>query len=674
MKYPVHRYTNQIQMTNLRRGPEYVDRQDVGQIATEDFSELAEKSLQAILIFQDQRVAYANPASMVLYGYSADELKAMPAEQLLAIVHPLDRGVSDERARKRQAGEEVNPGVELRILRKDGSTCWIQSFNNPIEFRRRPAILTTSIDITERKHAEEALCAAQHTMQRLLASSPAVLFSIKIENGEFRGHGWMSENIEAMLGYRVDETLAGDWWLSNLHPADSDAVRKRFRSEIMSREYTADEYRFRHKDGEYRWIRSETRLLRDAAGQPAEIVGSLSNISERKRLEEQLRQAQKMEAIGVLAAGIAHDFNNLLTIISGYCDILRPSLSPADPVLEGIATIRSAAQRGAGIIRQLLAFSRQSVLQPQVVDLNKVVRENENMLRRLIGEDVDLSVVLQPALDSVRVDPGQISQVIMNLAVNARGAMPTGGKLTIETKTIVLDEQSSVFVPEATAGRYVRLAVTDTGIGMTPEVRAHIFEPFFTTKPQGEGSGLGLATVYGIVKQSAGYIAVCSEPGAGASFTIYFPTTEDPTPARDPSTDSRHLARGTETILLVEDEDDLRSMLRLALQQAGYSVLEASRGTEALRLFTEHLQPIHLMITDVVMPGMSGRELVERLSRLRPEIKVMYLSGYTGDAVLRHGVLEAEVAFVHKPVTLPALMNKVRQVLDAPPDLRGGDF
>jgi len=330
-----------------------------------------------------------------------------------------------------------------------------------------------------------------------------------------------------------------------------------------------------------------------------------------------------------------------------------------------VSEIRQAGERAAGLTRQLLAFSRQTVLEPKVLDLNEVVRENERMLRRLIGEDVQLSAVLDPALSPVKVDPGQIGQVIMNLAVNARDAMPRGGKLTIETGNVKLDETSVGVGPGAKSGRYVLLAMTDTGAGMTPEIQAHIFEPFFTTKGPGKGTGLGLATVYGIVKQSGGFIYVYSEPGRGATFKIYLPAIDQPAAAGKSVPGIKAAAGGAETILLVEDEDAVRSIIRLILRRAGYTVLEASRGTAAVRLAEQHSGPIHLLITDVVMPEMGGRQLVEHLARLRPDLKVLYLSGYTDDAVVRHGILQADVAFLQKPFTMAALTNKVRQVLDA---------
>jgi two-component system, cell cycle sensor histidine kinase and response regulator CckA len=388
----------------------------------------------------------------------------------------------------------------------------------------------------------------------------------------------------------------------------------------------------------------------------------LRDITERKRLEEQFRQAQKMEAVGQLAGGVAHDFNNLLTIINGYSEILATSLQEVDPARELVDEISRAGERAASLTRQLLAFSRKQVLAPQMLNLNTIVVDMEKMLRRVIGEDVDLATDLPPNLGSVHADPGQIEQVILNLAINARDAMPQGGKLTIETCNIELDQ----FYPDVPPGPYVLLAVSDTGHGMTPEVKARIFEPFFTTKEPGKGTGLGLATVFGIIKQSRGHIAVYSEPGAGTAFKIFLPRLGQP--ARSPQLHAGPQAAsgGNETLLLVEDDDGVRALSRHVLQSNGYTVLVATtHGGEALRICAQHKEPIHLLLTDVVIPELGGRELAEQLVRLHPEMKVLFLSGYTDDAVVRHGVLQAETNFLQKPFSPRVLAMKVREVLDA---------
>jgi CheY-like chemotaxis protein/two-component sensor histidine kinase len=373
-----------------------------------------------------------------------------------------------------------------------------------------------------------------------------------------------------------------------------------------------------------------------------------------------------MEAVGQLAGGIAHDFNNLLTVIMGRTDLLLRSLRPADPVRQGIELVQKAAGRAADLTHQLLAFSRKQVLQPTSLDLNGVIANVEQMLGRLIGEDISLVTTLAPALGHVRADPSQIEQVIVNLVVNARDAMPQGGRLNIETSDVELDAMYVRRHAGASPGPHVMLAVGDTGVGMPSEVQAHIFEPFFTTKGPGKGTGLGLATVYGIVKQSEGYIEVDTEPGRGTTFRIYLPRVDEASAPARPKAALAQVPHGTETILLVEDEEAVRELARDILQANGYTVLDTQHGGEALLTCERHAGPIQLMVTDAVMPQMSGRELAERLAPLRPEMKVLYMSGYTDDAVVRHGVLDSGTAFLQKPFTPDMLARKVREVLDAP--------
>ena len=385
--------------------------------------------------------------------------------------------------------------------------------------------------------------------------------------------------------------------------------------------------------------------------------------SARKNLEEQLRQVQKMEAIGRLAGGIAHDFNNLLTVISGYSEIVLSTLSAEDPMRESIQAISDAGVRAASLTRQLLTFSRQRELEPRVLNLNEVVREVERMLRRLIGEDVLLTSVLDPAIHNVKIDPALFEQVLMNLAVNARDAMPTGGKLTIETCNVNWDRDYAATHPQIQTGPYVMLAVTDTGSGMPPEARTRIFEPFFTTKEKGKGTGLGLSTVYGIVKQSGGYVMVQSEEGRGTTFQIYLPRVEGV--AEKHTAPVAHAALGgTETVLLVEDEESVRQLVRETLAAKGYRVVEAENGESGMAAAARHDGKIDLVITDVVMPGMGGRELVKQLAQTRPQTKVLYLSGYTEDAILSEGTIESGAAFLQKPFTLQNLSRKVREVLE----------
>ena len=424
------------------------------------------------------------------------------------------------------------------------------------------------------------------------------------------------------------------------------------------------EARWRRSDGKLITVRLSGRAVRDSAGEVEAFEVIAEDVTERRHLEDQLRQSQKMEAIGRLAGGVAHDFNNLLTVIKGYSELMMEEIRPEDPLRMELDEIQKAADRAATLTRQLLAFSRQQVMAPKVVDLNAIVNNMDKLLRRLLGEDVQLSATFDPDLGRVKADPGQIEQVIMNLAVNARDAMPLGGKLSIETANVDFDDTYAREHIAAKSGSYVMIAVTDSGTGMPPEVRQRIFEPFFTTKELGKGTGLGLSTVYGIVKQSDGYIWVYSEIGVGTSFKVYLPRVDAPADVIPQRQLSSGAHRGTETVLLVEDEDGVRALVRQVLHKHGYTVLEARHGGEALLQCERHAGDIQLLLTDVVLEQMSGRELAERLSVLRPSMKVLFISGYTDDAIIAHGVLAPGTAFLQKPFTTDALARKIRQVLD----------
>jgi nitrogen-specific signal transduction histidine kinase/CheY-like chemotaxis protein len=388
------------------------------------------------------------------------------------------------------------------------------------------------------------------------------------------------------------------------------------------------------------------------------------DVSVRLHLEAQCRQTQKMEAVGQLAGGIAHDFNNLLTVINGCAELVIQGLHPADPARELLTVVLRAGERSAVLTRQLLAFSRQQVLAPRLLDLNAVVADVEKMLHRMIGEDVDLSLSLDPELGAVLADPGQIEQVLLNLAVNARDAMPTGGRLTIETRNVELDPDFARTHPGAPFGQHVYMAVTDTGTGMTAEVQSRLFEPFFTTKGLGKGTGLGLATVYGIVQQSDGYVEVTSEIGRGTRFMIYLPRLQSAVGAASVVSAIESPPKGSETVLLAEDDDGVRTLSRRVLEECGYTVLHAASAEEALETAEHYPSPIDLLVTDVVMPGAGGRQLAEGLRATRPGLKVLFLSGYTDDAVVRHGILHASVNFLQKPFVPALLALRVREVLD----------
>jgi PAS domain S-box-containing protein len=473
---------------------------------------------------------------------------------------------------------------------------------------------------------------------------------------------------EKILGYSIDE-IKGKRWTEFIVKEDLERMTeyhhmRRIAPTAVPKNY---ESQLINSKGEMRDIFLTVSMI----PKTNKTVASLLDITDRKRaeqemkaLEEQLLQSQKMEAIGRLAGGIAHDFNNILTIIKGYSQLSLSELKEGHPLRENLEAINKSTDRATDLIRKILAFSRRQVMEMKVLDLNTLLMDLDKLLRRVIGEDIELVAVLAEDLGRVKVDPGQIEQVILNMAVNAKDAMPNGGKLTIETANAELDEAYARSHLAVIPGRYVMLSMSDTGVGMSPEVKERIFEPFYTTKEKSKGTGLGLSTVYGIVKQSGGNIWVYSELGQGTTFKIYLPREEEPLEEVREKVVKEELSRGSETVLVVEDEEELRKLAVRFLEKQGYKVLEASQGDEALFICGQHEEPIHLLVTDVVMPGMSGRELSERLTSLCPEIKILYMSGHTNGAIFHHGVLEPGVNFLQKPFTPEALARKVREVLE----------
>jgi PAS domain S-box-containing protein len=476
---------------------------------------------------------------------------------------------------------------------------------------------------------------------------------------------YWSPRAQELLGYRADEVLGRP--VAEFQRGGREAARdlmRRLRAEDRIREHEAE---ILARDGRWMECRFALAMLRDSAGAEIGTLAILEDTSERKRLEAQLRQAQKMEAVGRLAGGIAHDFNNLLAVIMGHSDLIKSVLRKGDALAHDVEQIRRASERAASLTRQLLAFSRRQFLQPQVIDVNTLVGNLATMLRRLIGEDVQLELRLDPAAGRVSADPGQLEQVVMNLTVNARDAMPQGGRVVLETAPVTLDQAFVTAHPGSAVGAHVRLSIHDTGYGMGPDVLAHLFEPFFTTKEPGRGTGLGLSTVYGIVKQHRGYIDVISEPGRGSSFGVYLPRVEAKTTPDRPTPREPVRPGGRETVLFVEDEVALRDLMHRVLTKGGYSVLAAGDGLEALALAEGHSQRIDLVVTDVIMPRMSGPELAARLRARDPEIRLLYVSGYTADQLRSAQTdLGAGATLLPKPFTSDGLLRKVREVLDRP--------
>ena len=517
-------------------------------------------------------------------------------------------------------------------------------------------------DITARKQAEQALAESQMRLELAIQSSRVGPWEWDLVTNEH----YCSPEWKNQIGHAGD-TFSHELseWEGRLHPEDHDRVMGEVYAYIARPAGGLDlEFRLRHKDGSYRWINSRGQLFHDANGSGRRLLGCHLDITERKSLEEQFRQAQKMESIGRLAGGVAHDFNNLLTIILGYSDVLLQDSVLDEGTRDSLQEIKRAGERAASLTRQLLAFSRKQVLEPAMLDVNLAVGDCEKILRRLLGADVELVTLLSPDLDQVKADAGQLEQVLLNLAINARDAMPQGGKLTIETSATELDETYVRQHPGVKPGRHVVLTVSDTGCGMDDHTKAHIFEPFFTTKQKGKGTGLGLAMVFGFIKQSGGHVAVASEPGKGSTFKIFLPAADGPPAETAATMTDANAVSGPETILLVEDETGVRTLAQLILKNCGYTVLAAARGDEALTLAQAHPGPIHLLISDVVMPGMGGRELADKMAAVRPGLKTLFMSGYTDDTIVRHGIQASETAFLHKPFTVDGLPLKVRKVLD----------
>ncbi|HBB96464.1 MAG TPA: hypothetical protein DC054_13840 [Blastocatellia bacterium] len=511
----------------------------------------------------------------------------------------------------------------------------------------------------ERKRAEQELSKSEERYRDLVENAHDIIYSHDLQ-GNYTS---MNKAAELITGYTPEEALSMN--LSQMMPAEYlPTAQEMVNRKLAGEKVTAYETELIAKDGHRVAVEANTKLVFQD-GVPVGVQGIARDVTERKQLEDQLRQSQKLEGIGQLAGGVAHDFNNLLTAINGYTSLALQRLDEHNSVRPYLEEVKKAGDRAANLTRQLLAFGRKQILQPIPLDLNSIVSDMNKMLRRLIGEDINLAAKLATDLRRIKADPGQIEQVLMNLVVNARDAMPQGGKLTIETTNVELDLEYTSTHVGVNPGAYVVLAVSDTGTGMSEQVRKQIFEPFFTTKEKGKGTGLGLSTVYGVVKQSEGNIWVYSEPNHGTTFRVYLPALASTSISSEAKAAESPIPRGSETVLLVEDEEVVRGLARQILEDAGYHVLVAQQGEEAVRLCNEHTSEIHLLLTDVVMPGAGGKVVAERLSALRPGIKVLFMSGYTDEAIVHHGVLDSNVKFIQKPFSPLGLSKKVREVLDS---------
>jgi PAS domain S-box-containing protein len=590
-----------------------------------------------------------NPAMEQMTGLPAGEVLGRTPQDLFPFL--AEAGVID--AMRRALRGEISHSPDFPyFIESTGRQGWATDLVGPMRNSRGEivGVINSVIEITSRVQEE-------HFVNTLMDSLPGNVYLFQ-PDGKFLKWNKVLEDITGYTSEEISEMSPLALVPDNEKDAFSQTIAR-----VLSEGQDSIESHILTRDGKS--VPYYYKCVRMNAEQGPCVLGIGIDISDRRHLEDQFRQAQKMEAIGQLAGGIAHDFNNLLTIITGYCQLILRSLDANDPLREKVQEILRAGERSASLTRQLLTFSRKQVLAPKIMNLNDVVYDTEKMLHRLIGEDIQLTTALHPQLGNVRADPGQIEQVLLNLAVNARDAMPQGGKLLVETRNVNLDGGASWTRGRNGRQSYVMLSISDTGMGMTEEIRQRIFEPFFTTKETGKGTGLGMAVVHGIVEQSDGHIDVESAPGSGTSFKIYLPCSVGESQPKSIHEGFIRAPKGTETILLVEDEAIVRALSREVLQESGYKVLDAPDGGSALRLSEEYEGHIHLLVTDVVMPGMGGLALTERIVEFYPNIKVLYVSGYTDDAVVKYGVLHEEVNFLQKPFSPDSLAYKVRDVLDS---------
>ncbi len=611
------------------------------------------------LVDMDGHIRSANPAASTITGYTLAELLGMKIQDLDTPEHAI---MVPERLQRMRVGEYLR--FEIAHRRKGGTPIQLDVRAAAVEIGGESLVLAFDRDITAERAAAAALATA-NDLYRLLADGMQDVITVHDISPQAR-YLYVSPSGERVTGYRADE-LVGREYVPEVHPDDLPALAQANQANLRG-QVTQLEWRSRHKDGRFIWLETVTTPVTDEAGAVTSLISTSRDICERKDMESRLRQAQKLEAIGQLAGGVAHDFNNLLTVVNGCSELLLADLQPGSDRRSLVEAILGAGERGAALTRQLLAFSRQQMLRVEVFDLNHVLTETAELLTRLLGENIALSLSLDPTIGAVKADMGQVDQVIINLAVNARDAMPNGGTLVIGTSTIEFTDSSPLPSPDARPGRFVRLSVTDTGSGITPDVCARLFEPFFTTKPAGKGTGLGLAMVYGIVRQSDGFLTVESEVGRGSTFAVYLPQHDVEIDSPKSILQPKLRTSGTETILVVEDDDSVRALATAILVREGYRVESAADGDTALSVCNGLTTPPDVVLTDVVMPGMGGRELAETLILRYPLMKVVFLSGYTADDVLRHGIEEDRVAFLQKPYTPDTLARFVRQVLDGKRD------
>lgn len=633
-------------------------------ISEEQLRAIFDNAVDGILLtdLKKKKFYTGNKRICAMLGYTIEELMELgvgdihPPESLSFVLSQFEK----------QSRREITIATGIPVRKKDGSTFYADINSTPVTIGGRMYLLGIFRDITERRQAETALQASEQRFRHLVESVTDYIYTVKVENGRpvstIHGPGCV-----AVTGYRAEEYEADPYlWHRMIYEEDRKAVVEQA-TKIMARaEAWPLEHRIIHKNGGIRWVKNTPVPRYDEGGVLVSYDGLISDVTERKKLEDQLRQAQKMEAIGQLAGGIAHDFNNILSAIIGYGHILHMKMKEDDPLRMNVDHLLESADRAAHLTHSLLAFSRKQIINPVDVNLNEIIQRIEKFLRRIIGEDIELKTISKKETATVHADSSQIEQVFMNLATNARDAMERGGCLTIETDIVELDDSFIRAHGYGKLGSYVLVSVTDTGRGMDAETQKRIFEPFFTTKEEGRGTGLGLAMVYGIIKQHNGYINVYSEPGSGATFNIYLPlvTLAEEKRTAAPLPEAVELPRGTETILLAEDDDALRKLSLVVLSEFGYTVIESSDGQEAIDKFMQNREKVGLLLLDMIMPKKSGREVYEFARKVRGDIKVVFVSGYTADKIFTEGLLEKGAEVMQKPVSPQDLLKKIRKILD----------
>ena len=640
---------------------------------------LLDKVQQAVIAADlDGNITYWNGFARKIFGWTAAEVLN---KNLLQLITPdASHNGSLKKTSKNKPGKSLTS--EMILQKRNGTLFPAQIVNSPLHDKSERKIGTLGIftDITDLKITEKEnislnteIQTQRQRLNAIIANIPGVVWEAGLIRDESNQNvNFVSEYVEKMIGYTVDEwACKPNFWLDVIHPEDREHAELEMRSFIENNGKGVQQYRWIAKDGRAVWVETQMVLVTDENGKPYSLRCISIDVSERKfiedalqKSEEQLRQSQKLESVGRLAGGIAHDFNNMLTAINGYSDLILRELDDDDSLRKKVLEIKKAGERSAALTHQLLAFSRRQVLQPKLIDLNQIVSEMNQLLYRLIGEDIQLEVALDPHSSWVEADPSQLSQVIMNLVVNASDAMPQGGKLTIKTEKVQFHQEPVARFAPQIKEKFVMMSVIDSGVGIEDKIFEQIFEPFFTTKQVGAGTGLGLSTVYGIVKQSGGYIWVNSEPGKGAEFKIYLPNVEEKVAEKKERKPSEQFPHGTETILLVEDEEMVRNLTRRILEVCGYTVIEARNGVEALKICEEINYEIDLLMSDVVMPQMDGRELSEKVAEINPQIRTLFTSGYMNDRIMRLGVSGDAVNFIQKPFAPDVLARKIREMLD----------